>query len=129
MLSLRIRLLTTTAIAAVRLVLPGVAEAAQPAAFKAVERGLERLVATPGGPPGAIATIHRGGRTTVLQRRALERPAEPARRAQGAHMRIGSVSKAFSGAVALNLVRQGHARPRRHDRAAPLEPPESPGTR
>ena len=103
--SFRIRLLTTTAIA-VLLVLPGVAEAAQPRAFKAVERGLERLVATPGGPPGAIATIHRGGRTTVLSagRSNVRRRGAPRARD---HMRIASVSKAFSGAVALNLVGKG----------------------
>jgi D-alanyl-D-alanine carboxypeptidase len=105
MLSFRIRPLTTTAIA-VLLVLPGVAEAAQPRAFRAVERGLERLVATPGGPPGAIATIHRGGRTTVLSagRSNVRRRGAPRARE---HMRIASVSKAFSGAVALNLVGKG----------------------
>ena len=31
-------------------------------------------------------------------------------------MRIASVAKAFSGAVALKLVATGQARPRRHDR-------------
>jgi D-alanyl-D-alanine carboxypeptidase len=105
MLSFRLRLLTTTAIA-VLLALPGVAQAAQPRAVKAVERGLERLVATPGGPPGAIATIHRGGRTTVLSagRSNVRRPGAPRARD---HMRIASVSKAFSGAVALNLVGKG----------------------
>ncbi len=103
--SFRIRLLTTAAIA-VLLVLPGLAQAAQPRAFKAVERGLERLVATPGGPPGAIATIHRGGRTTVLSagRSNVRRRGAPRARD---HMRIASVSKAFSGAVALNLVGKG----------------------
>jgi len=108
MLSVRIRLLTTTAIAAL-LVVPGVAQAAQPAGANAVQRGLERLVAAPGGPPGAIATIHRGGRTTVLSagRSDVRRPGAP--RASD-HMRIASVAKAFSGAVALNLVRKGKLR-------------------
>ena len=72
----------------------------------AVQRGLERLVASPGGPPGAIATLYRDGRMTVLRagradikRKAAPRPTD--------HMRIASVAKAFSGAVALNLVRAG----------------------
>src|SRR5215207_2804150 len=71
-----------------------------------VQRGLERLVGAPGGAPGAIATIHRDGRLTVLRagradvrRKAAPRPTD--------HMRIASVAKAFSGAVALNLVRAG----------------------
>jgi D-alanyl-D-alanine carboxypeptidase len=71
-----------------------------------VQRGLERLVDAPAGPPGAIATMYRDGRLTVLRagqadvkRRRAPRPTD--------HMRIASVAKAFSGAVALNLVRAG----------------------
>jgi D-alanyl-D-alanine carboxypeptidase len=88
------------------LLLPGVADAARPGPYKAVQRGLEGLVAAPGGPPGAVATIHRGGRTTVLSagRSDVERRGRPGGRD---HMRIASVAKAFSGAVALNLVRRG----------------------
>ncbi len=72
----------------------------------AVERGLQRLVAAPGGPVGAIATLYRSGRTTVLQagRANAMRPGAP-RLAD--HMRIASVAKAFSAAVALHLVAQG----------------------
>jgi D-alanyl-D-alanine carboxypeptidase len=85
---------------------PGPAGAAQPAAERAVERGLERLVATEGGPVGAIATLHRGGRTTVLRagRADVDRPRAPRRRD---HMRIASVAKMFSGAVALRLAQDG----------------------
>jgi D-alanyl-D-alanine carboxypeptidase len=71
-----------------------------------VQRGLERLTEATGGPPGAIATIYRDGRLTVLRagradvrRKVAPRPTD--------HMRIASVAKAFSGAVALNLVRAG----------------------
>ena len=72
----------------------------------AVERGLQRLVAAPGGPVGAIATLYRNGRTTVLQagRADAARPGAPR---LGDHMRIASVAKAFSGAVALRLVQEG----------------------
>ena len=71
-----------------------------------MKRGLERLVASAGGPPGAIATLYRRGRTTVL---AAGRADVRVRRAPRAtdHMRIASIAKAFSGAVALRLVQQG----------------------
>lgn len=71
-----------------------------------VKRGLERLVAAPAGPPGAIATIYRDGKMTVLRagRANVKRPGAPK---ATDHMRIASVAKAFSGAVALNLVRDG----------------------
>lgn len=80
--------------------------AAAPPGPAAVQRGLERLIAAKGGPPGAIATIYRDGKMTVLHagRADVRRPGLP--RATD-HMRIASVSKAFSGAVALNLVRDG----------------------
>jgi D-alanyl-D-alanine carboxypeptidase len=100
---LRIRLLTA---AAVLLLLPAAAEAARPAPYKAVQRGLQGLVAAPAGPPGAIATIHRGGRTKLLRagRSDIRRRGRP----RGTdHMRIASVAKAFSGAVALNLADKG----------------------
>lgn len=71
-----------------------------------VQRGLERLVAAPGGPPGAIATIYRDGHLTVLRAGRADIKKKAAPRASD-HMRIASVAKAFSGAVALNLVRAG----------------------
>ncbi len=91
--------------AAVALLLPAAATA-QPSSDAAVQRGLERLVAAPGGPPGAIATLYRDGRTTVLRagRANAERAGKP--RASD-HMRIASVAKAFSSAVALRLVQEG----------------------
>jgi D-alanyl-D-alanine carboxypeptidase len=71
-----------------------------------VQRGLERLVAAPGGPPGAIATIYRDGRLTVLRAGRADVKKKGAPRPTD-HMRIASVAKAFIGAVALNLVRAG----------------------
>jgi D-alanyl-D-alanine carboxypeptidase len=83
------------------------ADAAPPAqADRALDNALERLVEGDGGPPGAIAMIHRGGRAAahtagvgVTRPRRLWRPND--------HMRIASVAKAFSGAVTLSLVRSG----------------------
>ncbi len=71
-----------------------------------VQRGLERLVAAPGGPPGAIATLYRNGKLTVVRAGRADVDRKGAPRAND-HMRIASVAKAFSGAVALNLVRAG----------------------
>lgn len=91
---------------AAALLLPAAGQAAKPTTDAAVQRGLDRLVAARGGPPGAIATLHRDGRTTVLRagRADVRRPGAP--RASD-HMRIASIAKAFSGAVALRLVQEG----------------------
>jgi D-alanyl-D-alanine carboxypeptidase len=72
----------------------------------AVQRGLDRLVKAEDGPPGAVATLFRDGRLTVLRagRADVRRPGAP-RATQ--HMRIASVAKVFSGAVTLHLVQQG----------------------
>jgi D-alanyl-D-alanine carboxypeptidase len=87
---------------AIALVLPAPASAGD----AAVQRGLNHLVAATGGPPGAIATLTRNGQTTVLRagRADVTHPGAPR---STDHMRIASVAKAFSGAVALNLVRAG----------------------
>jgi D-alanyl-D-alanine carboxypeptidase len=82
----------------------GVASAAPGTAV--VQRGLEKLVAAPGGPPGAIATIYRGGKLKVLRAGRADIRRRGAPRATD-HMRIASVAKAFNGAVALRLVRDG----------------------
>jgi D-alanyl-D-alanine carboxypeptidase len=88
------------------LVVPASAAAATPARYKSIERGLQGILDARGGPPGGIATIHRGGRTTVIAvgRANVARPGAPR---VNQHMRIASVSKAFSAAVALNLVQKG----------------------
>src|ERR1700749_3071863 len=71
-----------------------------------VQAGLEKLTEAPGGPPGAIATLYRGGKRTKLSAGGSEVGKATKPRATD-HMRIASVAKAFSGAVALNLVRAG----------------------
>ncbi|MDO8187866.1 serine hydrolase domain-containing protein [Conexibacter sp. JD483] len=72
----------------------------------AVKRGLERLVAARDGPPGAIATLHRGGRTIVLRAGRAQVGRNGAPRASD-HMRIASVAKAYNAAIALRLVQDG----------------------
>jgi D-alanyl-D-alanine carboxypeptidase len=75
-------------------------------ADRALDRALQNVVQTPGGPPGVISLIRRGGRTFVhragVADRDTGRPWRPFD-----HMRLASTSKAFSGAVALSLVRRG----------------------
>ncbi len=89
------------------------ASAALPAAASAsaardarVRADLLRLVGAPAGPPGAIVTLHRHGRDTVLTAGVADVRTGRAPRATD-HMRIASVAKAFSGAIALQLVRDG----------------------
>ncbi|WP_418960387.1 serine hydrolase domain-containing protein [Streptomyces tritici] len=71
-----------------------------------LQRQLDRLVAQEDGPPGAIAVLTRGDRTRVYTSGvgdlATGRPPH-----LDDHMRIASIAKAFSGAVALRLVAQG----------------------
>ncbi len=74
----------------------------KPATVGQLRRALEGLVHADGGPPGAILTLHRHGRTTVISagRANVHHPGAP--RADQ-HMRLASVSKAYSAAVILHL--------------------------
>src|SRR5262249_52873998 len=97
-------------LASVAAVLVAALTLAAPAAARTtdadVQRGLEKLVASAGGPPGAIATLNRFGTTTVLRagRADVTRPGAPR---PTDHMRIASAAKMFSGAIALHLVQEG----------------------
>ncbi len=64
---------------------------------------LRQLVAMPGGPPGALAIVQRGTRIEVATSGVGDVASHRAM-AVGDVVRIASVSKAFSGAVALTLV-------------------------
>jgi D-alanyl-D-alanine carboxypeptidase len=85
------------------LVVPAVSAAA---ADGRLERQLDALVRAKGGPPGAIVTLRRGASTKVLTAGVADVKSRRAPRARD-HMRIASVAKAFSGAVALRLVADG----------------------
>jgi D-alanyl-D-alanine carboxypeptidase len=107
-----VRTLRTSA-ALSALVCLGLALTAGPAAAKTTDaevlKGLEGLVTSPGGPPGAIATLYRGGKLTTLSTGRADIGKQAAPRTTD-HMRIASVAKAFSGAVALHLVAEGKLR-------------------
>jgi D-alanyl-D-alanine carboxypeptidase len=70
---------------------------------------LDALVAAPEGPPGALVTLRRGSRTTVLRAGVADLATGRKPKATD-HMRIASMAKAFSGAVAFNLVADGRLR-------------------
>ena len=95
-----------TALAALAGVSPPAGAAQFARADRLLDRALERVVEAPGGPPGAIAVVRRGGRTTVHRAGVADLRRERRWRVFD-HMRLASVSKAFSGAVALSLVRRG----------------------
>jgi D-alanyl-D-alanine carboxypeptidase len=87
---------------------------AQPAAAQgdrrtALQRQLDALVAADGGPPGAVVTLRRGSRTTVLTSGVADVASGRRPRATD-HMRIASVAKTYNGAVVLRLVAQGRLR-------------------
>lgn len=99
---------STTLLGTVALGILGAAPAsdAATATERTLERQLQQIVAADGGPPGAIMTLHREGRTSVLRAGRADVRGQRAPRI-GDHMRIASVSKAFSGAVLLHLVDRG----------------------
>jgi D-alanyl-D-alanine carboxypeptidase len=87
---------------------------AQPAAAQGdtratLQQQLAALVAADGGPPGAVVTLRRESRTTVLTNGFAD--VDTGRAPQPSdHMRIASVAKTFNGAVILRLVSQGRLR-------------------
>ena len=71
-----------------------------------LQRQLDGLVETEGGPPGAIAVVQRGDDQEVYTAGVADLSSDTALD-EHQHVRVASVAKAFSGAVALSLVDQG----------------------
>src|SRR5688500_967622 len=76
------------------------------ATYGSLQRQLDALIEAKGGPPGVVVTLRRGSRIAVLTAGVADVESQRAPRARD-HMRIASVAKAFSGAVALRLVADG----------------------
>lgn len=76
---------------------------------RALRRQLQELTTAPGGPPGAIAVLKRGARTEVYRAGVAKTGTGRPIKATD-HMRIASTAKAYSGAVALQLVDCGKLR-------------------
>lgn len=72
----------------------------------ALDRALTRLVRQPDGPPGAIALVQRGNQKLVHRAGTADLATKAPMRA-GDSMRLASVAKAFSGAVALSVAADG----------------------
>lgn len=86
---------------------PATAGAVTPAGTAAVLNAkLDQIAAAPGGPPGVSVLVQRDGKVEYRRRGMADVPAARPPRARD-HARIASVSKAFSGAVALALVSAG----------------------
>lgn len=71
-----------------------------------LQDALDELVAAPDGPPGAIGVVQIGNRRQVYAAGIGDLNSNRRMRASD-HMRVASVAKAFSGAVALSLVDRG----------------------
>jgi D-alanyl-D-alanine carboxypeptidase len=95
-------------LAAFALAIPATAHAAKlGSATKLVNQSLKRLVKLDDGPPGAIAVIQREGERRRVIKAGFANLAPTERPKPTDRMRIASVAKAFSGAVALSLVEEG----------------------
>ena len=104
---IRLACLTIAVVVIASSVRPRVASAASAsAADAALDRALRELVAMPGGPPSATAIVQRGPAFGV-HTAGIAVVGEPDQPRKSDHMRIASVAKAFSGAVALSLVDAG----------------------
>jgi D-alanyl-D-alanine carboxypeptidase len=103
----RVRVAAVVALSAAALGAVNAAAAGQaPHRGQALDDALTRLVHLRGGPPGAAAIVQRGHRL-AFHAAGLRNVRSHRRWHRGNHMRIASVSKAFSGAVALSLVDRG----------------------
>lgn len=80
--------------------------AAPRSADRALARALVKLTARRDGPPGIAVVVQRGPRAMFHSAGVADvRSGRPIK--QSDHMRLASVAKAFSGAVALSLVAEG----------------------
>ena len=97
---------TVAVLAALALIVPAGAQAGAEQADQRLEKSLNGLVAMPDGPPGVGVVAQRGKqlRFHTAGRAKLDSP-KPFRIDD--HMRIASVTKAFTGAVTLALVARG----------------------
>jgi D-alanyl-D-alanine carboxypeptidase len=77
--------------------------AAETSAGRTLQQALDALVSRSGGPPGIIALVERGTAQTVY-RAGTGQVGQSMPPAATDHIRLASVSKAYSGAVALSLV-------------------------
>ncbi len=99
-------LLATVGLLLTMLVTPPSAGAANPSGYGGggeLQHALDAIVTRPDGPPGIIVTVQRGSwRTTYTAGTSTVGRSDPIRPTD--HLRLASVSKAYSGAASLSLV-------------------------
>lgn len=84
--------------------IPGNAEASPSSEQATLRAALDHLVSDSAGPPGAIAVVQHGATPTAISAGAADFANPSAAPSADDHIRVASVAKAFSGAVALALV-------------------------
>ncbi len=87
-------------------VAPAAHAGARADADASLDRALDAIVATKGGPPGIVALVQRGDEL-ALHTAGVADVATGAEIRSDDHVRIASVAKAFSGAAAIATVAQG----------------------
>lgn len=85
----------------------GASAQTSPSTDAALDHALHALVRAPEGPPGIAVIVQRNGTAPTLHRAGTANLATGAPIRSGDSMRLASVAKAFSGAVALSVVTQG----------------------
>lgn len=85
------------------------AEAGVTGAGESLQLALNALVAMPAGPAAVVVVVQRGGQRSVYRAGTADL-VHPRTATIYDHVRIASVSKAFTGAVSLNLVSRGKLR-------------------
>jgi D-alanyl-D-alanine carboxypeptidase len=94
------------AVSAVALLVFAVPAGAATTADRQLDTQMKKLVAMKGGPPGAISVVQRDGHRKVHRAGVANLKDRTPMRSTD-RMRLASMSKAFSGAVALSLVDKG----------------------
>lgn len=106
--SVLIRMAALAAILAALVAAPSISDAGASTGSN-LNKSLNRIMSVPNGPPGISMQIVKNGRSQYYRRGvANTKTGQKPRVLQ--RFRIASVSKAFSGAVALNLVARGRLR-------------------
>jgi len=103
----RAHLISLLAVLALSALAPAAQAAKVDPATLLLKQSLKRLVKLDAGPPGAIAIVQREGERRRVVKAGFANLAPTERPHPTDRMRIASVSKAFSGAVALSLVEEG----------------------
>jgi D-alanyl-D-alanine carboxypeptidase len=99
-------ILVLTALVVIPAAQPATAGTNRGPTFFALNQAVHRFVGMPDGPPGIIVVVQRGSDSTAITAGVADLATKQTI-TSGDEMRLASVSKAYSGAVALALVSSG----------------------